>query len=133
MNRTARKRPLNDAFKLSQSLPELPDAASEDSRCRSTKSAKLVANTAKPLLKTDEPETSIRRSFTHSLALDAAFCLLIAVCLLLPDSREGLITPPLAPPTTAAWANPWHRGHRPWNAFPTHHLPVQPTDHSTNI
>ncbi|HLX71216.1 MAG TPA: hypothetical protein VKV04_16445 [Verrucomicrobiae bacterium] len=124
MNRTARRKPLNDAFKDSQPLPELP---------QSTQPAKPAAGTTKPSCNVEKPWPSIRRSLIRSLVFDAAFGLLIAVCLLLPGSRAGTNAHPEGPPPTAAWANPWHKNHHPWNAFPTHHLPAPPTDHSISI
>jgi hypothetical protein len=132
MNITAVK-PLNDAFKLSQPLPQLPGTeSSSDDKTQSAQPSKPSADAAKQSRAVENPWASIRRSFIRSLAFDAAFCLLV-VAFLFPGSRAGINTRPEAPPGTAARANPWHNNHRPWNTFPTHHLPAPPADHSIRI
>lgn len=141
MNKTAGRRPLNDAFKHSQPLPQLPGSeSSSENKPQSAQASKPLTDNAKQLRHFERPWASIRRSFICALEFDAAFGLLVAVCLVAPTSHEGgLLFPgsragmsirPEAPPTTAARANLWHRSHHP---FPTHHLPASPADHSINI
>src|SRR5215472_11852578 len=124
MNVTARRRPMNDNFKQSQPLPELPTTNA---------AAKSPARPAKQPHKAELPSRSIRAPLIRSFAFSAAFFLLVTVSLTFPAPNEELNARPRMTPTTAAWENPWHRNHHPWNTLPIHHLPAQPTDHSLDI